>query len=278
MTSSAVLVTGCSSGIGRATALTLARAGLPTWATARRPETIEDLAGAGCRILPLDVTDEDSCAQAVEAVEKEHGAVGALVNNAGYTQVGAVEELTLEQYRRQFETNVLGGIRLTQLVLPGMRAQRSGTVVYLGSGAGLVAPPASSAYAMTKFALEALSDALRLEVTGFGVRVVLLEPGAVRTRLMDTGWDLQARTDSGSPYATFMANVRAMTDRAHRPEARNVLDAQAVADVIVRAITSRRPRTRYPIGSGTRLAPLLRRLLGDRGWDRLMGRLVPFSG
>ncbi|GAA2901286.1 oxidoreductase [Nonomuraea rubra] len=273
-----MLVTGCSSGIGRATALTLARAGLPTWATARRPETIEDLAGAGCRILPLDVTDEDSCAQAVEAVEKEHGAVGALVNNAGYTQVGAVEELTLEQYRRQFETNVLGGIRLTQLVLPGMRAQRSGTVVYLGSGAGLVAPPASSAYAMTKFALEALSDALRLEVTGFGVRVVLLEPGAVRTRLMDTGWDLQARTDSGSPYATFMANVRAMTDRAHRPEARNVLDAQAVADVIVRAITSRRPRTRYPIGSGTRLAPLLRRLLGDRGWDRLMGRLVPFSG
>ncbi|MGW3351885.1 SDR family NAD(P)-dependent oxidoreductase [Nonomuraea rubra] len=206
---------------------------LPTWATARRPETIEDLAGAGCRILPLDVTDEDSCAQAVEAVEKEHGAVGALVNNAGYTS---------------------------------------------GPGAGLVAPPASTAYAMTKFALEALSDALRLEVTGFGVRVVLLEPGAVRTRLMDTGWDLQARTDSGSPYATFMANVRAMTDRAHRPGARNVLDPQAVADVIVRAITSRRPRTRYPIGSGTRLAPLLRRVLGDRGWDRVMGRLVPFSG
>ena len=270
----AALVTGCSSGVGRATALALARAGYPTWATARRPDTLTDLEAAGCRVLTLDVTDEESRARAVTAVEAEHGAVGVLVNNAGYAQVGPIEEISLDDVHRQFDTNVFGLMRMCQLVRPGMRARRGGRIVNMGSAAGLVTPPASGAYSMTKYALEALSDALRLEVRRFGVRVVLVEPGAVRTKFMETGW---ATLPSGAgPYATFTRNVEAMAQRAHRPGARGVLTADAVAKVVVRAVTAGRPKARYPIGSQARIAPLVRRALPDRMWDSMMLRVAPF--
>jgi NAD(P)-dependent dehydrogenase (short-subunit alcohol dehydrogenase family) len=272
--SPAALVTGCSSGVGRATALALARAGMPTWATARRPDALADLEAAGCRVLPLDVTDEASRVRAVRAVEAEHGAIGVLVNNAGYAQVGPIEEIPLDDLHRQFDTNVFGLVRMCQLVLPGMRARRHGRIVNLGSAAGLVTPPASGAYSMTKYALEALSDALRLEVRGFGVRVVLVEPGAVRTRFMETSWaTLPSRT---GPYAAFTRNVDAMARRAHRPGVRGVLTAEDVAKVVVRAATSERPRTRYRIGSQARVAPLIRRAMPDRMWDSMMLRVAPF--
>lgn len=271
----AVLVTGCSSGIGRATALAAVRAGLPTWASARRPETLGDLAAAGCRIVRLDVTDEQSRVDAIRAVEAAHGAVGALVNNAGYSQIGPVEEVALDDLRRQFETNVFGLVRLCQLALPGMRARRQGTIVNLGSAAGLVVPPASGAYSMTKYALEALCDALRLEVGRSGVRVVLIEPGAVRSDFMTTGWaTMPAAAAEDGPYEAYKANLAAMVERTHRPGARGILDADAVARVVVKAITSRRPKARYPIGGQARLAPIVRRAAGDRLWDRLMNAVV----
>jgi NAD(P)-dependent dehydrogenase (short-subunit alcohol dehydrogenase family) len=271
----AVLITGCSSGIGRAIALAALRAGLPTWATARRPEILADLAAAGCRILRLDVTDEESRVEAVRTVEEVHGAVGALVNNAGYSQIGPVEELPLAEVRRQFETNVFGLMRMCQLVLPGMRARHQGTIVNLGSAAGLVVPPASAAYSMTKYALEALCDALRLEVGHLGVRVVLIEPGAVRSDFMATGWaTMPASGAEGEPYATYKANLAAMVERTHRPGARGILDADVVARTVVKAITSRRPRPRYPIGSQARVAPVVRRIAGDRLWDRMMNAVV----
>ena len=277
----AVLITGCSSGIGRATALATARAGLPTWATARSTDKLDELAAAGCRILRLDVTDDQSCRAAIHAVEAEHGAVGALVNNAGYSQIGPVEQVSIADLHRQFETNVYGVIRMCQLVLPGMRAQGTGTIVTLGSAAGLVVPPASSAYSMTKFALEALSDALRLEVGPLGIRTVLIEPGAVRSDFMATGWaTLPAETgDSGDsaesdPYKTYKANLATMIERTHRPGARGILAPDTVAAVILKAITSRRPKPRYPIGAQARLMPRLRRVVGDRLWDRLMDSVV----
>jgi NADP-dependent 3-hydroxy acid dehydrogenase YdfG len=166
--SNAVLVTGCSSGIGRAAALALAGTGLPVWATARRADTLAGLEKAGCRVLELDVTDEQSRQRAVRAVAAEHGAVGTLVNNAGYAQAGPVEDVSLEMLRRQFETNVFGLIRMCQLALPGMRSQGSGTIVNIGSAAGLMGVPGTGAYAMTKWAVEALSDALRYETRPFG--------------------------------------------------------------------------------------------------------------
>jgi NAD(P)-dependent dehydrogenase (short-subunit alcohol dehydrogenase family) len=270
------LVTGCSSGIGRATALALVRAGFATWASARRPETLADLAAAGCRVLRLDVTDEESRVRAVEAVEAEHGAVGVLVNSAGYAQVGPMEEISPDSLRRQFETNVFGLVRMCQLVLPAMRARHDGTIVNLGSAAGLVTPPASGAYSMTKYALEALCDAMRLELRGFDVQVVLVEPGAVRTGFMATSWSTLPHGDTPGPYDAFTRNVDAMAQRAHRPGARGVLSAQDVAGVVVKAVTARRPRTRYKIGSQVRVAPLVRRVVPDRLWDAMMLRVAPF--
>jgi NAD(P)-dependent dehydrogenase (short-subunit alcohol dehydrogenase family) len=269
--STAVLVTGCSSGIGRATALALVRAGLPTWASARRPDTLDDLEAAGCRVLELDVTDEASRVRAVRTVEAEHGAVGALVNNAGYSQVGPIEEVSLDSLRRQFDTNVFGLMRMCQLVLPGMRAQRGGTIVNLGSGAGLATPPASGAYSMTKYALEALADALRFEVRRFGVRVVLLEPGAVRTEFVSTLETTMPRGDPAGPYETLKRNVLALAER----EGRRGMAPEDVAGVVVRAILSRRPRTRYKVGSQARVGTMLRRVMSDRMWDALLARVCP---
>jgi NAD(P)-dependent dehydrogenase (short-subunit alcohol dehydrogenase family) len=181
----AVLVTGCSSGIGRATAGLLAGAGWTVYATARRPEVLADLESLGCRPLALDVTDDDSMRAAVDVVEQEHGAVGVLVNNAGFSRSGAVETVPLADARRQFETNVFGPMRLAQLVLPAMRAQGWGRIVVIGSMGGRLTFPGGGWYHATKYALEALCDALRFEVHGFGVDVVLVEPGLIRSGFSD---------------------------------------------------------------------------------------------
>jgi NADP-dependent 3-hydroxy acid dehydrogenase YdfG len=170
MASDAVLITGCSSGIGRATAERLAGRGFTVYATARRVEAIADLEARGCRVMALDVTDEGSMQAAVDAVTTEHGAVGALVNNAGYSQSGPVEEVPIEDVRRQFETNVFGLVRMCQLVLPGMRAQRSGRIVNVSSMGANFTFPGGGFYHATKYAVEAISDALRFEVAGFGSR------------------------------------------------------------------------------------------------------------
>src|SRR5438128_10389164 len=169
--SKAVLITGCSTGIGRATAEHLAGKGWTVYATARRPESIADLEAKGCKLLALDVNDEASMAAAVSAVEQAEGAVGVLVNNAGYSQSGAIEEVPLEQVRRQFETNVFGLVRMCQLVLPGMRRQSWGKIVNVSSMGGRLVFPGGGFYHATKFSVEAISDALRFEVAGFGVDV-----------------------------------------------------------------------------------------------------------
>ena len=271
-----MLVTGCSSGIGQATALALARAGFPVWASARKAGVPAELRRAGCRVLELDVTDEQSRAAAVRLVEAEHGAVGVLVNNAGHGGGGPVEEVPLGIVREAFETNVFAVIRMCQLVLPGMRAQRSGLIVNIGSAAGLVTPPTGCPYAMTKYALESLSDALRPEVAPFGIRVTLVQPGAVRTRFMANSELHQPAGDGDGPYAVYKANVAKMAARAHRDGARGVLGADDVAAVVLKAVTAPRAKARYKAGSQARLAPVARRVLGDRGWDAFMRRLVPF--
>src|SRR6188474_3504267 len=186
MSSRAVLITGCSTGIGRKTAEHLAQKGWTVYATARRPESISDLEQKGCRTLALDVTDEESMRAAVSAVEQAEGAVGVLVNNAGYSQSGAVEEVAMDQVRRQFETNVFGLLRMCQLVLPGMRRQGWGKIVNISSMGGRVVFPGGGFYHGTKDAVEALSDALRFEVAGFGVKVAIIEPGLIKTEFGNT--------------------------------------------------------------------------------------------
>ena len=173
-----MLVTGCSSGIGAATAAHLADAGWTVYATARRPETLGELERKGCRTLALDVTDEGSRRAAVEAVEAAEGAVGVLVNNAGYSQSGAVESVADERVRAQFDTNVFGLLAMCRLVLPKMREQRWGKIVNVSSMGGRFTFPGGGVYHASKHAVEALSDAMRFEVKGFGVDVIIIEPGS----------------------------------------------------------------------------------------------------
>jgi short-subunit dehydrogenase len=300
--SKAVLVTGCSSGIGHASALRLARSGWSVYASARRPESLADLADAGCHTLALDVTDEDSMRAAVAHVEQAEGAIGVLINNAGYSQSGAIETVPIDAVRRQFETNVFGLVRLTQLVLPKMRAQRWGKVVNVGSMGGRLTFPGAGHYHATKHALEAISDALRFEVRGFGIDVILLEPGLITTAfgeaanasMADVGVASASAdaadspgadaTSAGAhsaedPYAHFNATVGAVTAGAYDGPMR-LLGAgpERVAKVIERAISRRRPPARITITASAKLLIATRRLLRDRTWDAAMRAQFPQPG
>lgn len=277
-----VLVTGCSSGIGKATALRLARGGYRVWATARRTGDLGELAAAGCETLALDVTDEGSMTAAVAAVEAkaEGQALFALVNNAGYGQSGALEELPLERVRRQFETNVFGLLRLTQLVLPGMRRAGRGRIVNLGSMGGRLTFPGGGAYHATKHALEALSDALRFEVGGFGIDVVLVQPGLIRSGFGDAATGSLEGLGAGGPYAAFDQAVYRVTAEAYTkgPLAKLGGRPEDVAAVIERALAARRPRPRYRVTASASLLMTLRALLPDRAWDAFVGGTFPRPG
>ena len=276
-TPGAVLITGCSTGIGRAAAERLARAGMTVYASARRPESIEDLKSAGCRTLALDVTDEDSMRTAVEEVERAEGAVGVLVNNAGYSQNGAVETVALDDVRRQFETNVYGLLRMSQLVLPGMRREGRGRIVNISSMGGKLTFPGGGIYHATKHAVEAISDAMRFEVRGFGVDVVVIEPGLIRTGFGETSVASVPREDG--PYAEFNSAVAAATARVYGgPLGRLGAGPEAVAKVIERALTADRPRTRYKVTASARVLMAQRSLLPDRAWDAVVGTSFPRPG
>jgi NAD(P)-dependent dehydrogenase (short-subunit alcohol dehydrogenase family) len=275
-TSKAVLITGCSTGIGRATAERLAGRGFAVYATARRLESIEDLKASGCKTLALDVTDEDSMKAAVEQVEAAEGAVGVLVNNAGYSQSGALESLPMPELRKQFETNVFGLLRMCQLVLPGMRAQGDGRIVNLSSMGGRLTFPGGGAYHATKYAVEALSDVLRFEVAGFGVKVVLIEPGLIRTQFGEAAVGSLAGIEQDGPYSRFNAHVARMTAGAYQgPMARLGAGPDAVARAIERAITKRRPKARYPVTASARIMLAQHAVLPARAWDALMGTTIP---
>ena len=225
-----VLITGCSSGIGRATAEHLAGRGYDVYATARRLDSLAELEARGCRTLALDVTDDESVRAAVEQVEREAGGVDVLVNNAGYGRSGAVESIPIDDVRDQFDTNVLGYLRMAHAVLPGMRARRSGRIVNISSVAGRVTMPGSGVYSASKFAIEAISDALRYELGGFGIRVVVVQPGPIRTEFTSGANDTIADTESAGPYADFHAAV-AKAD-AEGDQSRLAGDAEDVAKAI----------------------------------------------
>jgi NAD(P)-dependent dehydrogenase (short-subunit alcohol dehydrogenase family) len=274
--SKAVLITGCSSGIGHETARHLADKGHKVYATARRPESIEDLKAAGCEILACDVTDEASMKACVEAVESAEGAVGALVNNAGYSQSGAIETVPPESVRRQFETNVFGLMRMCQLVLPGMRRQRSGRIVNISSIGGKLTFPGGGIYHATKHAVEGLSDVLRFEVKGFGIDVVVIEPGLIKTGFADAALGSMADTSHDGPYGEFNTAVGQATAGAYEGGlARFGGGPETVARKIERAITARRPRTRYKVTPSAGISLGARGLMTDRMWDRFVGTQFP---
>jgi NAD(P)-dependent dehydrogenase (short-subunit alcohol dehydrogenase family) len=273
MASKAVLITGCSSGIGRATAERLATDGWKVYATARKRKAISDLKDKGCETLSLDVTDEESMTAAVTAVTEAEGAVGVLVNNAGYSQSGAVESIPLDQIRRQFETNVFGLIRMCQLVLPGMREQSWGKIVNIGSMGGRLTFPGGGAYHATKYSVEALSDALRFEVRGFGVDVILVEPGLIVTSFGETA---SATVEGGGPYEHFNRHVAKTTEEAYRgPLVKLGGGPETVAGTIAKALTAERPKARYAVTPSAHLMINQRRFTPDRLWDLMMRSQFP---
>ncbi len=283
--SKAVLITGCSSGIGEATARRLADHGWSVYASARRVESIEHLADAGCKLLRLDVTDEQSMRAAVQSVEREHGAVGVLVNNAGYSQGGPIEQVPMEAVRRQFETNVFGVIALTQLALGAMRAQHWGKVVNVGSMGGRLTLPGGGLYHATKYSLEAISDALRFEVRGFGVDVVLVEPGLITSEFGKTAAATVGETDAGSvdgeaqsknPYKQFNTKLAAMTADVYEGPMRHLGGGpDVVAKAIEKAISRRKAPSRMLLTPSAHLTVLQRKLLPDRLWDAMLRTQLP---
>jgi NADP-dependent 3-hydroxy acid dehydrogenase YdfG len=274
--SKAVLITGCSSGIGHATAELLCDQGWTVYATARRPETLSALEAKGAKTLALDVTDETSMTSAVQAVSDAEGAVGVLINNAGYSQSGAVESIPMDDVRRQFETNVFGLIRMCQLVLPGMRAQNHGKIVNLSSMGGRLTFPGGGLYHATKYAVEAISDALRFEVAGFGVDVILIEPGLIVTNFgAAAAGSVRSAPDDG-PYAEFNRKVAETTEGAYKgPMSKLGAGPEAVAQTIAKALSARRPRARYPVTPSAHLMINQRRFTPDRVWDLIMRSQFP---
>jgi len=262
------LVTGASSGIGEETATRLLRAGYTVYSGARRVERMKPLEAAGAHLLALDVTDDASMVAAVETILREAGRIDVLVNNAGYGSYGALEDVPLNEARRQFDVNVFGLARLTQLVLPAMRKQRSGRIVNVSSIGGKIGEPFGSWYHATKFAVEGLSDSLRMEVRQFGIDVIVIQPGAIISE-----WNNIAREGlikysgrggygaSVNAYAKFMEKA----DGGPLPSPPGV-----VAKTIVAAVAARKPRTRYATGGGARMVLLTRKLLSDRLFDALM--------
>jgi NADP-dependent 3-hydroxy acid dehydrogenase YdfG len=270
-----VLISGCSSGIGAATASALVRGGHTVYATARKVDTLIALEELGAHPLELDVSSEDSMIAAVKAVEAEHGRVGTLINNAGYGEYGPIEEADLMRVRAMFETNVFGLARLIQLVLPAMRRSRSGRIVNIGSMGGRLTFPVGGYYHASKYAVEAISDALRVEVRPFGIDVILVEPGLVRSsfesRILES---LEVGTVGDGPDTAY-AGLLAANERGTTSGYANDFIAtgpESVAAVIVKALQSPRPRSRYVVTPAAKAMINLRRFGGDRVWDATMRR------
>ncbi|MGB8980887.1 MAG: SDR family oxidoreductase [Anaerolineales bacterium] len=265
--SKVVLITGCSTGIGRDLVQHLAKAGYCVAATARKAKTLDDLPAS--LKLSLDVTQPDSVNEAVAHTLAQFGRIDVLVNNAGYAQVGAVEEIPIEKVQQMFDVNVFGVLRMIQAVVPHMRARHAGRIINISSLAGKLSTPANGAYSATKFALEALSDALRLELDPFGIQVVVVEPGAIKTQFEET-LQLHAGpilTKADSPYRMLYK----LRDEFGASMQRQEAGPEVVSQVIRQAIEDSKPRARYHAN-----IPFSARLmihLGDPVWDMVLSRM-----
>ena len=262
------VVTGASSGIGEATALQLSELGYTVYAAARRVERMSDLADRGIRTRSVDVTDDPSIMALVQTIIADTGRIDVLVNNAGYGLYGALEDMPIEEARRQFEVNVFGLARLTQLVLPHMRAQRDGYIVNISSMGGKIWEPLGSWYHASKFAVEGLSDSLRVEVAEFGIKVVIIQPGSIRSEWSGIAADNLEAASANTPYAAQAKLVGGGLRAAD--QMRMASGPEVVAEAVAKAVQSPKPRTRYIVGGGARGILLAEVVLPDRGFDRFI--------
>jgi short-subunit dehydrogenase len=268
-----VLITGASSGMGKETAKTLLREGYTVYAAARRVEKMEGLRELGGVPLKMDITKEEDVVAVVEQIKEAHGGVDILINNAGYGQYGPMEDTPLDNARYQFEVNLFGLARLTQLVLPYMREKRAGKIINISSMGGKIYTPLGSWYHATKHALEGWSDCLRFEVSPFGIDVIIIEPGLIDTefaRVVAT--TLPADSMSG-PYGNIVSAMASQSDSSNG-NGFSASPPSVIANTISRAIGASRPRTRYAVGAMARPLILMRRWLGDRGFDRVLNMMM----
>jgi len=262
------LITGASSGIGEATALRLGELGYTVYAAARRVERMSDLARRGIRVRTVDVTDDASMVALVEAILADSGRLDVLINNAGYGLYGALEDVPIEEARRQFDVNLFGLARLTQLVLPQMRAQRNGYIVNVSSIGGKIWEPLGGWYHASKFAVEGLSDSLRVEVAEFGIKVVIIQPGSIRSEWSGIAAEQLETISATTAYARQMKVMAAVLRGVDHM--RLASGPEVVAAAIAKAVQSPRPRTRYVVGGGARGMLMAERILPDRGFDKFI--------
>jgi len=276
MMSKTALVTGASSGIGEATVRALLEDGYEVFAGARRLERMAPLERLGARLIFLDLADDASIVSAVETIANAAGRLDVLVNNAGYGCLGALEDVPLAEGRRQFEVCLFGLARLCQLALPIMRSQGAGRIVNVGSMVGRFGEPFGAWYHAAKFAVEGLSDCLRMEAAPFGVHVIVIEPGTIRTEFSRIAGESLLRASGETayaPYARRHAKMLARNDASKVPSS-----PEGVARTIVRAVRAARPRARYPTGAAARLMLIFRRFAPDWLFDFVMWRISQTYG
>ncbi len=261
-----VLVTGASSGIGKATAKKLLEDGLIVYVAARRIENMQDLEELGATAIKMDITVEEDLQNVVSTIREKEDRIDVLVNNAGYAIYGAVEDTTIEDARRQFEVNIFGLARLTQLVLPMMREQRSGKIINMSSMGGKVYTPLGAWYHATKHALEGWSDCLRLEVKQFGIDVVIIEPGIIETEFGDVMSGPMMERSGDTAYADMAKSMSKASEESYKKGGGS--PPSVIADVVSKAIKSDNPKTRYTKGKLAKLMIFMRKILPDKLFDK----------
>lgn len=263
-----VLVTGASSGMGRDFALELAKRGYRVFAAARRLDVMEDMKQSGITPLQMDITKDEDILTVVNTIEAETGGVDVLINNAGFGMYGAVEDTTIEDARYQFEVNLFGLARLTQLVLPHMRKQGSGKVINITSIGGKIYTPLGAWYHATKHALEGWSDCLRLETQSFGIDVVIIEPGAIVTEFGDVMGAPMMERSGNTAYGKLAKGVLKGLRREY--DNRGGSDPKVITDLVIKAITARKPKTRYAAGKYAKPLLYMRHHFSDRAFDKVI--------
>lgn len=267
--SKTILITGASSGIGKATAIQLLKEGHTVYGAARRVENMQDIVAAGGHALRMDVTDSAEIEAGIAEIIHQQGKIDVLVNNAGYAIYGSVEETPIEDARRQFEVNIFGLARVTQLVLPHMRERRSGTIINISSVGGKIYTPLGAWYHATKHALEGWSDSLRLELTEFGIDVVVVEPGAIATEFGDVMLDPMIKRSGDGPYKKLV-NALAKATKENYGRDNGSSPPSVIAHTISKAIQTKRPHTRYAAGKMAKPLLFMRGLISDRMFDRVI--------
>lgn len=260
------LVTGASSGIGKETAKLLVEKGYTVYGAARRMDRMEELKASGVKLLAMDVTNDASMVSGVEEILRNEQRIDVLVNNAGYGSYGSLEDVPLSEAKHQFEVNIFGLARLTQLIVPHMRAQRSGKIVNISSIGGKMGEPHGAWYHATKYAVEGLSDCLRMELKQFGVDVIIVEPGAIVTEWNTIAREHLKKVSGQTAYGTLANKHAKMLEKADGWGSQPTVIAKA----ILRGVEARRPKTRYAAGAGAKPIIFARWLLSDRLFDRIM--------